>query len=55
MGAGSVEGYPHDATLLRFWDMAGRRVKPGKDPGDPDYAVSALMAACQGQFWIVDV
>ena len=49
-----VEGYPHDATRLRFRDMAGRRVKPGKAPSDPDYAVGVVMAVCQGQFWIVD-
>ena len=51
-----VEGYPHDATRLRFRDMAGRRNKPGMDPGDPDYAAGVLMAACrQRQFWIVNV
>ena len=50
-----VDGFPHEARLVRFWDMAGRNKKPGANPGDPDYAVGCLMAAHQGQFWIVDV
>ena len=50
-----VQDFPYDAHLVRFWDMAGRRDKPGRDPGDPDYAVGVLMAARNGQFWIADV
>lgn len=50
-----VEGFPHEARLARFWDMAGRKKKPGANPGDPDYAVGCLMAAHRGQFWIVNV
>ena len=50
-----VREFPHEAAVIRFWDMAGRRVRPRVDPGDPDYAVGVLMAAWQGQFWLVDV
>ena len=50
-----VAEFPYNADLIRFWDMAGRRNKPGRDPGDPDYAVGVLMGALNGQFWIVDV
>ena len=51
----AVSDFPHEAALIRFWDMAGRRVKPRVNPGDPDYAVGVLLAAWRGQFWIVDV
>ena len=47
-----VDEFPYQAPLVRFWDMAASEVKPGQDP---DWTVGCLMAAWQGQFWIVDV
>ena len=47
-----VDGYPHEAQLVRFWDMAATEPQPGTDP---DWTVGVLMAAWHGQFWIVDV
>ena len=47
-----VDGYPHEARLVRYWDMAATEPQPGTDP---DWTVGLLMAAWQGQFWIVDV
>ena len=47
-----VDGFPHEARLVRYWDMAATEPQPGTDP---DWTVGLLMAAFHGQFWIVDV
>ena len=47
-----VDDFPHEAQLVRFWDMAASEPQPGTDP---DWTVGLLMAAFRGQFWIVDV
>ena len=47
-----VDGFPHEARLVRYWDQASTEPKPGTNP---DYTVGLLMAAWRGVFWIVDV
>lgn len=47
-----VDDFPHQARLIRYWDMAATEAEPGTDP---DWTVGLLMAAFRGQFWIVDV
>ena len=47
-----VDGFPHEAQLVRYWDMAATEPQPGTDP---DWTVGLLMAAWRGQFWICDV
>ena len=49
---GIVDEYPHEAQLVRYWDLAATEPQPGTDP---DWTVGLLMAAFRGQFWIVDV
>ncbi len=47
-----VADYPRDASITRYWDLAGTQPKHG---GDPDYTVGAKIAAKGGEYWIVDI
>jgi predicted phage terminase large subunit-like protein len=47
-----VRDYPHDAHLIRAWDLAGTKPSKGKDP---DYTAGVLMAEQSGIYYILDV
>lgn len=50
-----VDGYPADARVLRYWDLAATVPKTGKKRTDPDWTVGTLMALKDGIIYIVDV
>lgn len=47
-----VEDYPHDASLVRYWDLAAT-ADTGKN--DPDWTSGCLMAQKDGRYWVVDM
>lgn len=47
-----VDDYPHDASLVRYWDLAAT-ADTGKN--DPDWTSGCLMAQKDGRYWIVDM
>jgi predicted phage terminase large subunit-like protein len=47
-----VDDYPHDASLVRYWDLAAT-ADTGKN--DPDWTSGCLMAQKDGRYWVVDV
>lgn len=47
-----VEDYPHDATMVRYWDLAAT-ADTGKN--DPDWTSGCLIAEKDGRYWIVDM
>jgi predicted phage terminase large subunit-like protein len=47
-----VEDYPHDATLIRYWDLAAT---PDTGRNDPDWTSGCFLAQKDGRTWIVDM
>jgi predicted phage terminase large subunit-like protein len=47
-----VDDYPHDAAMVRYWDLAAT-VANGRN--DPDWTSGCLMARKDGRYWIVDM
>jgi predicted phage terminase large subunit-like protein len=47
-----VDDWPHEATLIRFWDFASTAVQPGTDP---DWTVGLLVGLWRGQYWLIDM
>lgn len=47
-----VEDYPHDASMVRYWDLAAT-ADTGKN--DPDWTSGCLMAQKDGRYWIIDM
>lgn len=47
-----VDDYPHDATMVRYWDLAAT-ADNGRN--DPDYTSGCLIAEKDGRYWIVDM
>lgn len=44
---------PANLTWVRFWDLAGSEVRPGRDP---DWTVGALLGADgRGNYWVADL
>lgn len=43
---------PRASMMWRYWDLAGTKPKPGKDP---DYTAGALLALHEGQWYICDM
>lgn len=47
-----VDDYPHDANIVRAWDLAATE-KVGDN--DPDWTAGVLLAEQDGIYWVVDV
>jgi len=47
-----VDGYPREARLCRYWDLAATEPKKGKDP---DWTVGALVGEHEGIFYVIDI
>jgi len=47
-----VSDYPHDAKLVRAWDLAATEKTADNDP---DWTAGVLMAELGGVYWIIDV
>lgn len=48
----SVEYYPPNLRMVRYWDMAATEDKKGRDP---DYTVGVKMGMLDDEYWILDV